>query len=771
MGDHVYQYKSSNFRWYYLYYFLAGLDILTLAVSLFLGHSLLGIYTDSVRENNVWMDRVSEYSRLNQLAAAVNAPGNNVFESGDIEAESRRLDAAYQEFKFSLKKNLEDLTRNKSDKTSEKTFLELSQQLKQIDRQVSNIYNQANFVFQELKQNKKESAGIGMAQMDQSFSVALTSIGKLCDSVRQIQSARFGSEESRAKQIGTIELVLACVVFLILLSAIWYAHKLGSYMRRQHLQNEDFKYQIAAIGRSQMVVEFKIDGTIIDANDKFMESMCYSRDEVIGKKHVMLVPPEDVRSREYREFWERLAQGEHITGEFKRVGKYGNTVWIYASYTPIIDLNGKPYKVVKFSADITERILIYKSLKNTKSELAKAKESAEAANRAKSEFLANMSHEIRTPMTAILGFSEILLTKIVDKDDIESASIIKQNGEYLLTLINQILDLSKIESAKLELECIDCSPSRILADVYSIMRVQAERKNLEIEIQFDSPIPETIQTDPTRLQQVLINLVSNAIKFTSAGKVKIVVQLLQVSNVEPKLQFDIIDSGIGIDAGKLETIFQPFAQSDTSTTRKYGGTGLGLTISKKLIEALGGSISVSSTIGKGSTFSFTIGIGSLNQTRMVEVTQQTISSNENVMVSNEVEISLHNYDILLAEDGLHNQRLIQFMLEKAGANVTIANNGKIAFELATMALNENRPFDVILMDMQMPVMDGYLSTQKLREIGYMGPIIALTAHAMSTDRKKCLDAGCSDFTTKPIDRKQLLEVIKEQANQEQLSTV
>lgn len=759
MLDNKYNVNPTHFRWYHLYYFLAGLDILTLGASLFIVHSLLGIYTDSVRVNYVWMDRVNEYSRLNQLAADVNAPGNNVFESGDIAAESRRLDHAYHDFQEAISKNLEDLKTSQDDPA----FVKMTELLKQINQDVSTIYNHADLVFFDLKSNQRESAGVRMAQMDQAFLSSMKTIAELCTVVRGVQAARFADEEAKANQIGLYETVLSGLVFVILITAIWYAHRLGTYMRRQQMQNEDFRYQIAAIGRSQMIAEFEIDGTIIDINEKFQDSMCYSRDELVGKKHEMLVPPEDVKSREYRDFWQRLARGEHVTGEFKRVGKYGNVVWIYASYTPVIDLDGKPYKVVKFCADITERVLIYKSLKTTRTELAKAKENAEAANRAKSEFLANMSHEIRTPMTAILGFSEILLTRIMDQNDQESAQIIKQNGEYLLTLINQILDLSKIESDKLQLESIECSPAQILSDIYSVMRVQADLKNLKIEINSETAIPETIKTDPTRLKQVLINLASNAIKFTSKGKVQLKVRLLHESRSEPKLQFQVIDSGIGIPQEKLETVFQPFAQSDSSTTRKYGGTGLGLTISRKLVEAMGGEISVSSTVGEGSTFTFTTDIGSLDQVKMIEISQQSISSSGSDTVKLDDEISLAGYSILLAEDGLDNQRLIKFILEKVGAQVTLANNGKIAFELATMALNESNPFDVILMDMQMPVMDGYISTEKLRDVGYTGPIIALTAHAMSTDRQKCLDAGCSDFATKPIDRKKLLQVVKSHA--------
>ena len=399
--------------------------------------------------------------------------------------------------------------------------------------------------------------------------------------------------------------------------------------------------------------------------------------------------------------------------------------------------------------------------------LKQAGVAAEAANRAKSEFLANMSHEIRTPMTAILGFADVLLGRVEEPDDVEAVATIKRNGEHLLEIINDILDLSKIEAGKLEVEQVACSPVELVADVASLMRVRAEAKNIALKTDYVGSIPQSIRTDPTRLRQILVNLLGNAIKFTEVGQVRLVTRLLAGDDVPPRMQFEVIDTGVGMTEEQLARLFQPFTQGDSSTTRKFGGTGLGLTISKRLAVILGGSIAVSSTSGKGSTFSVTVATGPLDGVPMLDrPTEAALASRQSVRAAVQSRAKL-DCRILLAEDGPDNQRLISFILEKNGAEVVIAENGRVAVEQALAHLpgrgqrydGEQEPFDVILMDMQMPLTDGYEATRQLRGAGYKGPIIALTAHAMKDDRRKCLEAGCDDYLAKPIDREELLALV------------
>jgi signal transduction histidine kinase len=389
---------------------------------------------------------------------------------------------------------------------------------------------------------------------------------------------------------------------------------------------------------------------------------------------------------------------------------------------------------------------------------------AEAATRAKSEFLANMSHEVRTPLTAILGFADLLVhaeeaEDFRQPDFLDACRTIRRNGQHLLHLLNDVLDISKIEAGKLAAEPIRCSPAQVVADVDALMCVTAREKDLAFDVRYEGPIPETICTDPTRLRQILLNLVSNAIKFTDAGSVCLRMQC--TPGDAPTMQFDVLDTGIGMTADQAGILFQAFAQLDCSLTRRFQGTGLGLFVSKKWAELLGGKICiVASQPGAGSHFRLTIPTGPLTDVRWIDgraaAPYALPQAADRLVAAN---TPCLNRRILMAEDGPDNQRLIRLILRKAGAEVTVVENGQLALEAMAAARSAGAPFDLVLMDMQMPVMDGYRATKLLREAAYRGPIIALTAHAMAGDRQKCLDAGCDDYASKPIDRQRLLSVL------------
>jgi signal transduction histidine kinase/HPt (histidine-containing phosphotransfer) domain-containing protein/ActR/RegA family two-component response regulator len=391
---------------------------------------------------------------------------------------------------------------------------------------------------------------------------------------------------------------------------------------------------------------------------------------------------------------------------------------------------------------------------------------AREASRAKSEFLANMSHEIRTPMTSIIGYADLLLDpESTSTERLTHIQTIRRNGEHLLTILNDILDLSKIEAGKMTIEQVRCSPSMIIVDVASLMRVRAKEKGLFFEVHYQTPIPETIQSDPTRLRQLLVNLVGNAIKFTASGGIRILARCENASGAAPTLTLEVVDTGIGLSEEQVAQLFQPFVQADTSTTRKFGGTGLGLAICRRLANMLGGDITIDSSPGRGSSFRLSIAAGSLEGVKMFEELQEAGLPESGPMpaMPGAAEMETLDCSVLLAEDGLDNQLLISTHLKRSGAHVAIAENGRIALEMALAASLAKEPYAVILMDMQMPEMDGYAATSELRRKGYVGPIVALTAHAMAGDRERCIAAGCTDYLTKPISRAKLVATVGEYA--------
>jgi len=462
-----------------------------------------------------------------------------------------------------------------------------------------------------------------------------------------------------------------------------------------------------------------------------------------GKPYPFDFYPESFRTEMTQNLKRAKEMEEIITQEASVVDTKGNELWFHSTIVPVNDDQGQMDYLVVVSSDTTER-------KRAEVTLKSAAQAAQSANIAKSRFLANMSHEIRTPMNAILGFSNLLAEADLSQEQTEDINIIRESGKNLLNLIDDILDFSKIEAGQLAVEIIDCSLGRLLNSLESIMKPQALQKSLDFKIIDGDNLPACIKTDPHRLQQCLVNLTNNALKFTDQGHVHMKVSA-QEDNGKHFVRFDVEDTGIGVPEDRQEEIFSAFTQADGSTTRKYGGTGLGLTVTKQLVKLLGGVLSLTSEPGRGSVFSLTIPTG-------VDITGQALldrhsRSGAEEEESGEIAPLKFSGQVLVVEDVKTNRTLMEMMLAKMGLETATAEDGRQALQKAL-----SQSFDLILMDMQMPRMNGYEATRALKEQGHKTPVVALTANAMKGDEQACMEAGCDGYLSKPVGQKDLVRI-------------
>jgi PAS domain S-box-containing protein len=505
-----------------------------------------------------------------------------------------------------------------------------------------------------------------------------------------------------------------------------------------------------------------VRGNYVFVNDAHCRLFGFTREHMLGSHFSAGASPERVqRLRDV--YGQVFATGQPAKPfEYEVVAPDGSPIFVEQSVSLERDAQGRPLGFLAISRDCTTRKLAER-------ELATAKDAAEAANRAKSEFLANMSHEIRTPMNGIIGMTALTLDTELTPYQADCVTTIKHQADALLTIINDILDFSKIESQKLELESVPFELAEAVNDVLKPLAIKAREKGLEITSLISTSVPSRIVGDAVRLKQILANLLANAIKFTERGSVALDIRpATSTDPVQPvtpvsldertrprerlALHFKVKDTGIGVPAGKLETIFAPFQQADGSTTRRFGGTGLGLAISSTLVRLMGGRIWVDSQPGAGSTFHFTATFD--------EAPLRVPRAADEVQHSRRTASAAHAAKVLVAEDNVVNQRIAERLLTRRGHTVTIVSSGREALE----ALARDS-FDIVLMDVQMPDMDGLEATAAIRrrelETGGRIRIVAMTAHAMQGDRERCLAAGMDDYISKPIDQRILFGVIED----------
>ncbi len=448
-----------------------------------------------------------------------------------------------------------------------------------------------------------------------------------------------------------------------------------------------------------------------------------------------------------------------------RVGVVGDAVRRIAAGDWKVRLESRGHDELDLLAGQCNRLAA--AVRASHEQLEQAKAAGQSASRAQSEFLASISEEIGRPIKVSLGYTEMLLGALRNTENLETAATIKRNHEYVLEVLDDLRDLAWIESGRLQVRPSPCSPHRIVAEVASATRVRADAKGLALGTDFRGPIPEQVLTDPGRVRQILLNLVGNAIKFTEIGTIRLTTQLLEAQG-PPRLRFQVIDTGIGMAPHQLNRLFQPLPPNQSHGDSDLPATGLGLTLCKRLAEMLGGTLDADSTPGCGSTFTLVIPTGPLDGVRMVGDSREAIQRHEEHAAAPKPPARL-DCRVLLAEDGRENRRLISFVLEKAGAKVEMAEDGKQALEKALAAMEalaagrDAEAFDVVLMDMQMPVLDGYDAARRLRQAGYAGPIIAVTGHTRDYDRQRCIEAGCNDYLAKPVEREALLAMVARHA--------
>lgn len=476
---------------------------------------------------------------------------------------------------------------------------------------------------------------------------------------------------------------------------------------------------------------------ILRVNKAFCDITGYSMDEAIGKTPGQLIRSGLHDGKFYDDIWGQLELSGKWEGEIYNRRKNGEIFPEWVSITAVRDDDGSATHYVAHAIDISQQ-------KQYESELSTAREQAELANNAKSLFLANMSHEIRTPLNAVINLNSLLLDTPLDDKQKNLLNGAYEGGKTLATLVDDILDYTKIEANKVELEYKPFRLHKLLDQISTLFISQAEEKNLEFSVEFADDVAEEVIGDEKRLRQILVNLIGNAIKFTEKGYVKLLVR----NDIEKNVQFRVSDTGIGINEGDKSRLFEEFSQADDSTTRKYGGTGLGLSISRSLVKLMKGEIECKKNDPDGSVFWFRIPL----------VTTRIKRADQGSPIP-----KFTSTNVLVAEDSISNQVVVRALLEKQGCIVTIANNGKEAVKLASGA-----SFDLVLMDVMMPEMDGIEATKEIRRLEDPGPhipIIALTANVFSEDREKCLQAGMNDFVAKPIDAEKLIEQIVKWSSQ------
>lgn len=507
---------------------------------------------------------------------------------------------------------------------------------------------------------------------------------------------------------------------------------------------------------SNSVIEFDVDGHILWINDNFLKLLKAENSELLGKHHAALFSRHQKPQDEHKRIWTTLKNGQYLNAEFQFKSAKGHVTWVHTSYTPLKDTDGKIYRIIAMGIDITEKKNLSEKLEQQNIELTIAAMKARASTHAKSIFLANMSHEIRTPLNSIIGITDALAETELSDEQLSFVETLQRANTQLMSLINDVLDLSKIESGEIELRPRPFRLRKLLSDIISLFQFRVKEKGLLLDLQVHPDVPDHISLDFDRLRQALTNLINNAIKFTNRGTITIQVNP-NLSSRPGDIIFAISDTGMGISPDKIREIFLPFVQGDSTATRRHGGTGLGLAITKNLVQLLDGTIWVESQPGVGSVFRFTI---KAPQVLQPPHSREITDEYEFFQNSLNTEATETPKKILIVDDVDDNRFLLGVYLQKSPHHIYYANSGEEALKYV-----RSKEFDIVFMDIQMPGMDGLEATKEIRSIEKSlnrnsCHIIACTANAFSEDIAKSLEAGCNLHLSKPIKKDTLFKAIR-----------